>query len=153
MPEPLTMMAAAAAVGSGVMGFKGSKAAAKSEKAVTDYENAVAENEAVLKRRQVADKEESLRQNSRRLTGQQITKTSASGVQLSGSPLGALADAYFKTEKDALRIQYAGDIAETKKDADIALNTAESQAKQTAYKVQGYQSLLQGASQGATLLG
>lgn len=152
MVDPLTI-AAVASVGSGVMGFKGSKAAAKSEKAVTEYENQVRENEAVLLRREKADQEEKLRQNSRRLVGQQITKTAASGVQMSGSPLNALADAYFKTEKDALRIQYAGDIAETKKEADIALNTAESQARQTAYKVQGYQSLLQGAAQGATLLG
>jgi hypothetical protein len=151
--EPLTMAAAAASVGSGVMGFKGAKSAAKADQAVTDYENAVKENEAVLLRREKADQEETLRRNSRRLEGQQITATSASGIQLSGNPLQALADAHFKTQKDALKIQYAGDIEETKKEADIALNTAESKSRQTALKVQGYQSLLQGVSQGATLLG
>jgi DNA-binding transcriptional regulator PaaX len=152
MVDPVTV-AAVASVGSGVMGFKGAKSAAKADKAVTEYENQVRENEAVLLRREKADQEKNLRQQSDRLVGQQRAATAASGIQMSGSPLQALADSYFKTEQDALRIQYAGDIEETKKEADIALNTAESNARQTAFKVQGYQSLLQGASQGATLLG
>ena len=48
MPEPMMMAAAGASVLSGVMGFKGSQAAAKSEKAVTDYENAVAEKRSCI---------------------------------------------------------------------------------------------------------
>lgn len=153
MPEPMMMAAAGASVLSGVMGFKGSQAAAKADKAVTEYENQVKENEAVLLRREKADQEKNLRQQSDRLASQQRAATAASGVQMSGSPLQALADTYFKTEQDALKIQYAGDIEETRKEADIALNTAESDARRAAYKVQGYQSLLQGAQGAATLLG
>lgn len=147
------MLAAAASVASGVMGFKGAKSAAKADQAVTDYENQVKENEAVLLRREKADQEKSLRQQSDRLAATQRVATAKSGIQMSGSALQALADTYFKTEQDALKIQYAGDIEETRKEADIALNTAESKARQSALKVQGYQSLLSGVSKGATLLG
>ena len=153
MPEPIMMAAAGASVLSGVMGFKGNQAAAKSAKQVAEYNAQVRENELVLEQRQKADDEKNLRRNSARLAATQRATTAASGVQMSGSPLQALADTYFKTEKDALRIQYSGDIAEARATADAQLTRTEGQARASALKTQAYQSLLQGASQGATLLG
>lgn len=153
MPEPITMAAAGGAALSGVMSFKGSRAAAKADAAVTDYQNQVTENELVLLQRQKAEQEVNLRTESKRLVGQQRVATAASGIQMSGSALQALADTHFNTEMDALKIQYAGDIAETKAEADMALNGIESRARQSAFKMQGYQALLSGGTRAATLLG
>lgn len=152
MNPGLYIAAGAAALG-GVMGYKGSKSAAKADQAITDYENAVSENEQVLLRRERASQEANLRNQSDRLISSQRVATAASGVQMSGSALQALADAHFQTEMDALRIQYAGDIDETRAEADRALNSAESKARQTALKTQGYQALLGGVTKAGTLLG
>jgi hypothetical protein len=151
--EPLTMAAAAASVGGGVMGFKGNQAAAKNARAVAEYNAKVRENELILEQRQKVEEEKNLRQQSDRLAATQRVATAASGVQMSGSPLQALADTYFKTEQDALKIQYASDIAKTKAEADATLARAEGAARASALKTQSYQQLLQGVSQGATLLG
>ena len=153
MAAPLVMAAAGGAALSVLMGYKGSRAAAKADAAVTDYQNQVTENELVLVQRQKAEQEVNLRTESKRLVGQQRVATAASGVQMSGSPLQALADTHFNTEMGAIKIQYAGDIAETKAEADMALNSIESRSRQTAFKMQGYQSLLSGGTRAATLLG
>ena len=153
MPEPLTMAAAAASVGSGIMGFKGNQAAAKSAQQVAEYNAKVRENELVLEQRQKAQEEVNLRRSSARLAGAQRAATAKSGIQMSGSPLQALADTYFKSEQDALKIQYAGDIAEARATSDAALTRAEGRARSSALKTQAYQSLLGGVSKGATLLG
>lgn len=153
MPEPIMMAAAGASVLSGVMGFKGNQTAAKSAKQVAEYNAQVRENELVLEQRQKAEDEKNLRQQSERLASTQRATTAASGIQMSGSPLQALADTYFNTEQDALKIQYASDIAQTRAEADATLTRVEGAARSSALKTQAYQSLLQGASQGATLLG
>jgi len=149
--DPITM-AALAAGGSGFLGFKGNQAAAKAAKQTAEFNAQVAENEAVILRRAKVDEEANLRHNSDRLVGTQIVSTAASGVQLSGSPAQAISDAYFNTEMDALRIQYAGDIEATAKASEAALAHAEGRARSSALKTASYQSLLQGGSQAAQLL-
>lgn len=151
--EPLTMAAAAASVGGGIMGFKGNQAAAKSAKQVAEYNAQVRENELVLEQRQKAEEEKSLRQQSERLVGQQRVATAKSGIQMSGSALQAMADTYFQTEQDALKIRYASDIAETRAEADATLERAEGSARASAFKTQAYSSLLSGVGKGATILG
>lgn len=144
-------IAAGASVVSGVMGYKGNMAAAKQAQAVADYNAQVAENEAVLLARAKRDEEEALRKQSDRLVGTQRVMTAASGVQMTGSPLQALADTYFSTEMDAAMIQYASDVEQVQKRSEAALARAEGGARASALKYQAYGSLLTGAQQAATL--
>tara|TARA_R100000005_G_scaffold95563_1_gene77626 strand:+ start:1951 stop:2400 length:450 start_codon:yes stop_codon:yes gene_type:complete len=136
----------------GFLGYKGNQAAARNAKAVAEYNAKVTENEAVLARRERALEEDRLRRESIRLAATQTTATAASGIEMSGSPLQALADTYFNTELDALRIQYAGDIDETRAEADAALTRAEGRARSSAFKTASYQSLLAGGEKAAGLM-
>lgn len=149
--EPTTLAAGASAV-SGVMGFKGQQQAAKAARQTAEYNAKVRENEAILEARQKTEEEKNLRQQAERLAGTQRVATAASGIQMSGSALQALADTYFQTEQDALKIQYAGDIAQTKAESDAQLTRLEGRARAAALRTQSYQSLLEGGSQAATLL-
>jgi len=146
-------LAAAAAVGGGIMGYKGNQAAAKAAKQTADYNAKVTENEAILQARQKVDEEANLRQQSERLIATQTVATAASGVQMSGSPMQALADTYFNTEMDALRVQYASDVQQTAAEASATLTRAEGRARASSLKTQSYQSLLQGGSKAASLMG
>lgn len=145
-------VAAGLSAASGVAGYKGNQAAAKAAQQTAEYNAKVAENEAIILRRAKVDEEANLRQNSERLVATQRVATAASGITMSGSPMQAIADAYFNTELDALRIQYAGDIEATAKAAEAGLARAEGRARSSALKTQSYQSLLQGGSQAAQLL-
>ena len=149
------MSSEAAAAGSaigGFLGYKGNQAAAKAARQTAEYNAKLAEQEAELVARQKVDEERSLRQNSQRLVATQRVATAASGVEMSGSPLQAMADAYFNTEMDALRIQYSADVAKTAAEAQATLTRAEGRARASAFKMQSYQSLLQGGSQSAQLM-
>lgn len=145
-------VAAGAAAAGGLLGYKGNQAAAKAAMQTAEYNARVAENEAVILRRVKVDEEANLRQQSERLVSTQKVQTAASGIQMSGSPMQAIADAYFNTEMDALRIQYAGDIEATAKASEAALARAGGRAKATSYKMASYQSLLQSGSQAAQLM-
>ena len=98
-------VAAGLSVLSGVMGFKGNMAQAKTIEATSAYEEQVVKNEAILLQRAKINEENILRQNSERLASTQRATTAASGIEMSGSPMQALADTYFNTELDALRSQ------------------------------------------------
>lgn len=135
-----------------IVGYKAQQAAAKQAKAVGEYNAKVAENEAILLRRKKVDEEANLRQQSERLVGTQRVATAASGVQMSGSPMQAIADAYFNTNMDALRIQYAGDVEAVAKASEAGLARATGAARATSYKMQSYQTLLEGAQKTATML-
>jgi len=140
----------------GIMGAKGANAAAQSAQAVAEYNAQVAENEAILLARQKREEEAALRRQSDRLISTQRVATATSGIRMSGSPLQALADAYFNTEKDAARIQYASSIQQMQKESEATLSRLEGQATAQALRIQGQQSLLGGftdaASTGATLI-
>ena len=144
--------AAGASALAGIMGYKGNMAAAKSAKAVGEYNAALAENEAVILARAKRDEEEALRKQSDRLVGTQRAMVAASGVQMTGTPLQVLADTYFSTEMDAAMIRYAGDIEQVQKQSEAALARTEGGARAAALKYQAYGSLLTGASQSATLM-
>ena len=143
--------AAGASVVGGIMGYKGNMAAAKNAQAVANYNTEVAENEAVLLARRTRDNERNLRINAERLEGQQRVMTAKSGVEMSGSPLGALFDTYISTEADAAKIRYAGSIEESNKEAEAALIRAEGGARSSSLKYAAYGSLLTGAQQAATI--
>lgn len=145
--------AAGASALAGIMGYKGNMAAAKSAQAVGEYNAKLAENEAVLLARAKRDQEEALRKQSDRLVGKQRAMVAASGVQMSGSPLQALADTYFSTEMDAAMIRYAGDIEQVQKQSEAALARTEGGARASALRYQAYGSLLTGASQSGQLIG
>lgn len=149
--DPVTL-AAAAAVGGGVMGYKGNQAAAKAAKQTAEFNAQVAENEAVILRRRKVDEEKNMRQSSERLIATANVATAASGVQMSGNALQAAEDSYFNTEMDALKIQYAGDIEATAKASEAALARAEGRARATGLKMASYQSLLAGGSKAASLM-
>ena len=142
-------VAAGASVLGGLMGYKGNMAAARTAQAVGEYNAKVAENEAILLARRTRDQERILRVNSERIAATQRVMAAKSGVQLSGSPLMALADTYFSTEEDAMRIQSAGDIAQAQKISEAALQRTQGAARGVASRYAAYGSLLSGAAQGA----
>ncbi len=148
----LPAIAAAAAIGGGVMGFKGNQAAAKAAKQTAEFNAQVAENEAVILRRRKVDEEANLRGQSARLVATANVATAASGIQMSGSALQAAEDSYFNTEMDALKIQYAGDIEETAKASEAALARATGRARASSLRMASYQSLLAGGSQAASIM-
>lgn len=146
-----TIAAGASALG-GVMSFKGNRAAARSAQQIAEYNAQLAENEAVLLQRAKTQQEVALRQQNERLRATQRVMTAASGIQMTGNVLQPLADAYFKTEQDALRIRYASDIEQTQKEAEAALARATGAARRSAMNTQAYTSLLGSAYQTAELM-
>jgi hypothetical protein len=126
-----------------LLSFKGNQAAAKQAEAVGEFNAKLAENEAVILRRAKVREESNLRKASERTIATQRVATAASGIEMSGSALEALADSYFNTEMDALDIRYAADIEETSKKSQAALSRAEGRAKKQAYQLASYQSLLE----------
>jgi len=151
MVNPVVIAAGASAV-SGFLGYKGNQAAAKAARQTAEYNAKVRENEAVLVARQKVEEEANLRRQSKRLVSTQRVATAASGIEMSGSPLQALADTYFNTEMDALKIQYAADIAATAAEAEATLARAEGRARAASLRTQAYQSLLSGGEKAATLM-
>lgn len=133
-----------------LLGYKGNQAAAKAAKQTAEFNAQVAENEAVILQRRKVDEEAKMRQNSDRTIATQRVATAASGVQMSGSALNAIADSYFNTQMDALNIQYAADIEQTAKASEAAITRAEGRARASALKTASYQSLLSGAEKAAT---
>jgi len=151
MVNPVVIAAGASAV-SGFLGYKGNQAAAKAARQTAEYNAKVRENEAVLVARQKVEEEANLRRQSKRLVSTQRVATAASGIEMSGSPLQALADTYFNTEMDALKIQYAADVAATAAEAEATLARAEGRARAASLRTQAYQSLLSGGEKAATLM-
>jgi len=145
-------VAAGASVVSGIMGFKGNMAAAKNAEAVGEYNARLAENEAIVLQRAKVDEETNLRQQSDRLVASQRSMTAASGIEMSGSPLQALADAYFNTEQDAARIRYASSIEQVQKESEAALARTEGAARSAGLRYAAVGSLLQGGQQASTLM-
>lgn len=145
-------IAAAAAAGAGLVGYKGNMASAKAAKQIGEYNAKVAEAEAKLLQRKKTQEEGILRRQSDRLIGMQRVATAKSGIQMSGSPLQALADAYFNTELDAINIQQASKVEQFAKTAEANLARAEGNARSTAYKTQAYTTLLSAGKESASLL-
>jgi hypothetical protein len=135
----------------GFLGYKGNQAAAKQAQATAEFNARVAENEAVLLARRKTTEEANMRKASERQVATQRVATASAGIEMSGSPLEALADSYFNTEMDALNIQYAADIEQAAKASEAALSRATGRAKASAYKLASYQSLLAGGTQAATI--
>ena len=98
------------------------------------------------------DEENQLRNQSERLISTQRVQTAKSGITMSGSPMQALADTYFNTEYDALKIQYASDIQQTQKISAATLLRAEGAARSSALRTRAYQSLLESGSKAARLV-
>ena len=138
--------ATAAAVGGAVLSFKGNMQASKQARRIGEYNAQVAENERVLLLQRKAAEEAAIRRNSNRLQATQRVATAASGIEMSGSALEALRDAKFSTEVDALKIQYAGDIEATQKEAEAAISRATGRAQSAAYRTAAIGSILSGAS-------
>ena len=152
MAGPLVLAAAGATAASGFLGFKANQAQAKQLRQLADYEAEVTRQEAELLARRKTEEEQRLRQQSDRLISTQRVATAASGVQISGSPYLALRDAYFNTEKDALMIQFASNVEQTKALADQRLILAQGRARSTAAKTNAYRSLLESGTRAATLM-
>tara|TARA_Y100000114_G_scaffold138846_1_gene142211 strand:- start:76 stop:519 length:444 start_codon:yes stop_codon:yes gene_type:complete len=135
---------AAAVLGAGFLSYKGNMAAARAARQTAEYNAQVEENEAVLLQRAKIEEENQLRQQANRLEGLQRVATAKSGITMSGSPMQALADTYFNTELDALKIQYASSIEQTQKVSAATLLRAEGAARSSALRTRAYQSLLEG---------
>jgi hypothetical protein len=136
--EPVT----ASLVGSAVLGFKGNMNSAKAARQIGEYNAQMAENEMAVLSKQRSDKEVALRKSSRRLVSSQRTAISKGGVQIKGSPYLALADAYFATERDALKIQYAASAESTAKIAEAAMSRAAGRVKSANYESAAFTTVL-----------
>ena len=142
--NPATI-AAAASVAQGVLGFKGNRAMAKQARQIGEYQETVIKNEAEVLARRRTSQEIAVRQQSERLKGTQRVATAKSGVQMVGSPLQALADTYFSTERDAQRIQYAGSLEQTMAASQAAMARIEGKSRAAAFNMQAVSSLLSAA--------
>tara|TARA_R100001440_G_scaffold58_1_gene125 strand:- start:7450 stop:7917 length:468 start_codon:yes stop_codon:yes gene_type:complete len=140
--EPITAAILGSQVAGSVVSFKGTRAAAKSARQVAEYNAQVAENEAVLLARAKVDEEASLRRQGERLKGSQRTATAASGIQMLGSPLQALASTYYGIESDAAKIRYAGTIEQVQKASEAEITRIQGYARSQALKTQAYANLL-----------
>jgi len=134
------------------LGYKGNQAAAKAAQQTAEFNAQVAENEAIVLQRRKIDEEARMRKTSDRTIATQRVATAASGIEMSGSALQAMADSYFNTEMDALNIQYAADIEQTAKASEAALSRAEGRARSSALKIASYQSLLEGGAKAASFM-
>ncbi len=143
--DPMTIAAGASAV-SGLLGFKGNRASARAAEQTAEYNARLAENEAVLLGRATTAREAGLRQASDSLAGSQITAISKSGVQVTGSPLLALANTYFNTEEDAMRIRFAGNIEQMNKESEAALSRATGRSQAAGFRLAAVNSLIGAAS-------
>ena len=139
--EPTTIMAGASAV-QGIMGFKGNMAAARQAQQVADYNAQVQENELILTQRARREQEAVLRTEAHRLMGTQRVATAASGIQMSGSPMQALADTYFSMERDAQRVQYASSVEAAQSTASAAMSRLNGQAQAAAFQTASLGSIL-----------
>ena len=141
--DPMTLATGASAVGS-FMGYKGNMASARQAQQVAEYNATIAENEAILLARQSRDQQTALRRQAEQLEGSQVVAASASGVEVSGSPLLTLANTYFNTEVDAQRIISSGDAAQMNKEAEAALSRAQGQAQAAQFRTAAFGSILTG---------
>lgn len=139
--DPMTIAAGASAVG-GLMGYKGNKAAANQAKAAAEYNAQVAENEAVILAQNKRNEEKVLRRQSSRLVASQVVAASASGVQMTGSPLQALFDSFNATEMDAAMIQRASSIEQMAKVSEAAISRSTGQAQAAGFQTAAMTSLL-----------
>ena len=140
-----TTIAAAASAGQAILGFKGNRALAKQAEQLGEYQETVIKNEAEVLARRRTSQEIAVRQQAERLKGVQRVATAKSGVQMTGSPLQALADTYFSTERDAQRIQYAGSLEQTMAASQAAMARIEGKSRAAAFNMQAVSSLLSAA--------
>ena len=139
-------IAAAAAVASGVLGFKGNRAMAKQARQIGEYQAQDEENNLILTQRARAEQEASIRTGAERLRGLQRTAVGTSGIQMVGSPLQAMADTYFNTERDAQRVQYAASVEAARAEGAAAMRRLEGQSRAAGANLAALQSLLGAAS-------
>jgi hypothetical protein len=65
---------------------------------------------------------------------------------MSGSPLQAMADTYFSTERDAQRVQYAASVEAARSAGAAAMRRLEGESRAAGANIAALQSLLGGAS-------
>ena len=146
-------IAAAAAIASGVMGFKGNRAAARQARQVAAYNAQVEENNLVILQRARRDQELQVRRQGEQLVGAQRVAVGASGIQERGTPLDIYANAYFGIERDAARIQYASSVDEVRAVAASRKEIMEGGARAASYEYAAMGSLLGGTTQAFSTYG
>jgi hypothetical protein len=140
----MNFLTALSAIGT-VVGFAGQQKAARAAEEAAEYNARIAAEEAVLLQRAKTAQEANLRERAKRLASTQRVATAASGIEMSGSPLQAMADTYFSLEKDVAMLQYASTIEQTAKQAEIDLTRLQGRAGASAQRINAYSSLLGGA--------
>jgi len=146
-------IAAAAAIASGVMGFKGNRQAARQARLIANYNAQVEENNLVILQRARRDQELQVRRQGEQLVGAQRVAVGASGIQERGTPLNIYANAYFGIERDAARIQYASSVDEVRAVAASRKEIMEGRARATTYQYAAMGSLLGGTTQAVSTYG
>ena len=140
----MSFLTALSAIGT-IVGFAGQQKAARAAEEAAEYNARIAAEEAVLLQRAKTAQEVRLRESSKRLASTQRVATAASGLEISGNPLDAIAHTYFSLEKDVATLQYAATIEQTAKQAEIDLTRLQGRAGASAQRINAYSSLLGGA--------
>ena len=97
-------------IASTAMTVHGQRQAAKSQKAMHEYNAQVAENNAIIARQNAEFENEKHKDNLRRLLASQKASFSASGVTRTGSTLDVQLDTVTQGELDSLTILYGGNL-------------------------------------------
>ena len=146
-------IAAGASAASGIMGFKGNRAAARQAEQISEYNAQVEENNLVILQRARRDQELNIRQQGAQLISAQRVAVGASGIQERGTPLNIYANAYFGIERDAARVQYASSIDEVRATTAARKEIMEGRARASSYQVAAMGSLLGGTTQAISTYG
>lgn len=146
-------IAAGASVASGIMDFKGNRAAARQAELISEYNAQVEENNLVILQRARRDQELNIRQQGAQLVSAQRVAIGASGIQERGTPLNIYANAYFGIERDAARVQYASSIDEVRATTAARKEIMEGRARASSYQVAAMGSLLGGTTQAISTYG
>lgn len=149
MPEPVTIIAAVAAVAglasAGVGAYQSmSNASAQSDAA--KYNAQVAENNAKQAQMEADAEAQKIRSRNRRIIASQKAQFAASGVQITGTVTDVMVDSATQGELDAMSAEYAGEVRSKalQSQAELDRKAASNASKAGIFGTAGYG--LQGVS-------
>lgn len=138
-------MAAAGAVlmgGGGILSSYGTLKEGYAAAAASDYNAALAEQNAVQAKYQAAEEERRQRVISRKALGDMRTSYAASGITMEGSALDVLTESAAAAELDALTIRHQGEVKATAYRNESALEKYKAKHQREAAKLGVASSLL-----------
>ena len=117
-----------------VIAAVGALAAGKASQNAMEYEAEVADQNAMLSRRNAGAQEEQQRRQARSFQGRQLAAIGESGVVLTGSTADLFRESLYSQEMDALNIRYEGELGNVSaRNAATASRYNGKTARQSSY--------------------